>query len=76
MSPQTGFGASAAANGGYTERMGAMGIQSPSQTPGPGDAGSSGDAGGGTGEKICPHCTFVNTGPASDCEICGLPLSG
>lgn len=47
----------------------AMGIDSP--RPGGGDGG--GDVGG---ERICPHCTFVNEGSGSDCEICGLPLSG
>ncbi|KAK4683809.1 nuclear protein localization protein 4, partial [Tremellales sp. Uapishka_1] len=36
-------------------------------------AGSNGANGGG-GEKICPHCTFVNEAGTSDCEICGLPL--
>lgn len=38
-----------------------------------GDGGSGGDAGG---EKMCPHCTFINEGGRSDCEVCGLPLSG
>ncbi|KAI0793281.1 NPL4 family-domain-containing protein [Abortiporus biennis] len=27
------------------------------------------------GIRICPHCTFENTGTGSDCEICGLPLT-
>lgn len=25
-------------------------------------------------ERACPHCTFVNGGNASSCEMCGLPL--
>lgn len=28
-----------------------------------------------TGAKVCPHCTFENAAGASDCDICGLPLS-
>ncbi|KAF6766078.1 NPL4 family-domain-containing protein [Ephemerocybe angulata] len=30
--------------------------------------------GGGGGVRICPHCTFENTGGGSDCDVCGLPL--
>jgi nuclear protein localization family protein 4 len=30
--------------------------------------------GGGGGIRICPHCTFENTGAGTDCEVCGLPL--
>ena len=53
----------------------AMGIDSP--RPGGSGAGGGGDGGGDVGgERICPHCTFVNEGSGSDCEICGLPLSG
>ena len=71
MAPQpSASGGGANGGSGYTERLGAMGIQSPSHTPAPGDDG------GGSGEKVCPHCTFVNTGPGADCDICGLPLSG
>ncbi|CAD6571324.1 MAG: nuclear protein localization protein 4 [Tremellales sp. Tagirdzhanova-0007] len=29
-----------------------------------------------SGERVCPHCTFVNEGTGSDCDICGLPLDG
>jgi nuclear protein localization family protein 4 len=24
--------------------------------------------------RICPHCTFENSGGGSDCDVCGLPL--
>ena len=44
-----------------------LGINSP--------AGGSGGGGDG-GPRVCPHCTFVNEGTGSDCDICGLPLSG
>ena len=27
------------------------------------------------GMKICPHCTYENVGEATDCEVCGLPLT-
>lgn len=57
------------------DQFDAMGIDSPRNT----DFGNtSGDGAGGDtgGERICPHCTFVNEGSGSDCEICGLPLSG
>ncbi|KAG8959970.1 nuclear protein localization protein 4 [Tulasnella sp. 419] len=37
--------------------------------------GSSGGA-GGSGVKVCPHCTFENPSSNVDCEVCGLPLSG
>ncbi|KAH9836514.1 polyubiquitin-tagged protein recognition complex Npl4 component [Rhodofomes roseus] len=41
---------------------------------------SAGQGGGfaaaGGSERVCPHCTFVNTHGGSDCEICGLPLQG
>jgi nuclear protein localization family protein 4 len=33
-----------------------------------------GGGGGGGGIRICPHCTFENTGAGTDCEVCGLPL--
>lgn len=48
-----------------------LGINSPA-------GGSSGGGGGGGdgGPRVCPHCTFVNEGTGSDCDICGLPLSG
>ncbi|KAG9124158.1 nuclear protein localization protein 4, partial [Ceratobasidium sp. 392] len=26
--------------------------------------------------RPCPHCTFVNEPGVTDCEVCGLPLSG
>lgn len=29
---------------------------------------------GASGIRICPHCTFENTGGGSDCDVCGLPL--
>ncbi|CAE6452256.1 unnamed protein product [Rhizoctonia solani] len=29
-----------------------------------------------TGGRPCPHCTFVNEPGATDCDVCGLPLSG
>ncbi|QRV74022.1 nuclear protein localization protein 4 [Ceratobasidium sp. AG-Ba] len=29
-----------------------------------------------TGERPCPHCTFVNPPGVTDCEVCGLPMSG
>lgn len=40
--------------------------------------------GGGVGEstsepagpRACPHCTFENPPGNTDCELCGLPLSG
>jgi len=60
-----------------------MGIGSPhfpSLDAGAGGQGgaSGGDSGGGGAatEKECPHCTFVNEAGSTDCEICGLPLSG
>ncbi|KAF8603809.1 polyubiquitin-tagged protein recognition complex, Npl4 component [Ceratobasidium sp. AG-I] len=28
------------------------------------------------GARPCPHCTFVNEPGATDCDVCGLPLSG
>ncbi|KAG8723400.1 nuclear protein localization protein 4 [Ceratobasidium sp. 395] len=28
------------------------------------------------GTRPCPHCTFVNEPGVTDCEVCGLPLSG
>lgn len=33
-------------------------------------------SGGGAGgiNRVCPHCTFENTGGGSDCDVCGLPL--
>jgi nuclear protein localization family protein 4 len=46
-----------------------LGINSPA-------GGSSGGGGGDGGPRVCPHCTFVNEGSGSDCDICGLPLSG
>ena len=46
-----------------------LGINSPA-------GGSSGGVGGDGGPRVCPHCTFVNEGTGSDCDICGLPLSG
>jgi nuclear protein localization family protein 4 len=52
-----------------------MGIDSPhGQT----DASAAGGGGGGDsgGERICPHCTYINEPGSSDCEVCGLPLSG
>ncbi|KAJ7693672.1 NPL4 family-domain-containing protein [Mycena rosella] len=37
--------------------------------------GTGGDGGGSNaGIKICPHCTFENTGGGTDCDVCGLPL--
>ncbi|KAH9919119.1 polyubiquitin-tagged protein recognition complex Npl4 component [Fomitopsis serialis] len=41
-------------------------------------SGGQGDGFGsaGGGERVCPHCTFVNTHGGSDCEICSLPLEG
>ena len=39
-------------------------------------ARESGGQGGSANERVCPHCTFVNTHGGSDCEICGLPLQG
>ncbi|KAJ7785914.1 NPL4 family-domain-containing protein [Mycena metata] len=36
--------------------------------------GNGGDAGGSSGIRICPHCTFENTHRGTDCEVCGLPL--
>lgn len=61
-----------------------MGIDSPippstASTNGPGGAGADASAGGGgsaSGERVCPHCTFVNEAGRSDCDICGLPLDG
>ncbi|KDQ54810.1 hypothetical protein JAAARDRAFT_160013 [Jaapia argillacea MUCL 33604] len=38
-----------------------------------GGSGGSGSGGAG-GIRICPHCTFENTGGGSDCDVCGLPL--
>lgn len=51
----------------------AMGIDSPtpaSRQPAPSAQAAQ------SGERVCPHCTFVNEGGRSDCEICGLPLDG
>jgi nuclear protein localization family protein 4 len=36
--------------------------------------GDDAGVGGGGGIRICPHCTFENTGAGTDCEVCGLPL--
>ncbi|ODO07176.1 nuclear protein localization protein 4 [Cryptococcus wingfieldii CBS 7118] len=52
-----------------------LGIDSPSGAGASGSAGGDANA-GGTRERICPHCTFVNEHGGSDCEICGLPLDG
>ncbi|EIW72439.1 hypothetical protein TREMEDRAFT_58601 [Tremella mesenterica DSM 1558] len=55
-----------------------MGIDSPlpnnstASTNGTGVGAGTGVGGGG--EKICPHCTFVNEAGKTDCDICGLPL--
>jgi nuclear protein localization family protein 4 len=43
-----------------------LGINSPARPAGGGDGGP----------RVCPHCTFVNEGSGSDCDICGLPLGG
>jgi len=32
------------------------------------------DSGASTSGRVCPHCTFENTGSGNDCEVCGLPL--
>ncbi|WVQ62138.1 nuclear protein localization protein 4 [Kwoniella botswanensis] len=42
--------------------------------PEPSTSTSLGPQGGDGGERICPHCTFVNEAGRSDCDICGLPL--
>lgn len=31
-------------------------------------------SGGGSGYRVCPHCTFENAHGGNDCEVCGLPL--
>ncbi|KAJ7169498.1 NPL4 family-domain-containing protein [Mycena filopes] len=36
--------------------------------------GNGGAAGGSSGIRICPHCTFENAHGGTDCEVCGLPL--
>ncbi|CCO28392.1 Nuclear protein localization protein 4 [Rhizoctonia solani AG-1 IB] len=28
------------------------------------------------GDRPCPHCTYVNVPGTTDCDVCGLPLSG
>lgn len=36
------------------------------------------EVGGGAAsgrKKVCPHCTFENDAGATDCDVCGLPLS-
>ncbi|TFK41295.1 NPL4 family-domain-containing protein [Crucibulum laeve] len=38
------------------------------------EAARAAESGGST--KICPHCTFENEAATTDCEVCGLPLSG
>ncbi|KAI5475892.1 nuclear protein localization protein 4-like protein [Pseudohyphozyma bogoriensis] len=50
---------------------------------GGGDVEMGDDAGGGgggganaNGMIACPHCTFENNPGATDCDVCGLPLSG
>jgi nuclear protein localization family protein 4 len=53
----------------------AMGINSPAGGNGGGGEAAA-DLGAGGGERVCPHCTFVNDSGRSDCEICGLPLDG
>jgi nuclear protein localization family protein 4 len=69
----SGFGSNGNSYGGGGETpssaLDAMGIGSPGANPG-------GSAAGGSAEVTCPHCTFVNPGSRSDCEICGLPLAG
>jgi nuclear protein localization family protein 4 len=35
-----------------------------------------GEGGRGGVEVVCVHCTFVNPAGTTDCEICGLPVSG
>lgn len=35
-----------------------------------------GGHGGGGGTVTCPHCTFENMAGSTDCDVCGLPLSG
>lgn len=68
----SGFGSNGNSYGGGGETpssaLDAMGIGSPGANPG--------SAAGGSAEVTCPHCTFVNPGSRSDCEICGLPLAG
>ena len=40
------------------------------------DAGGGGGGGAAAGGvKVCPHCTFENDAGATDCDVCGLPLS-
>lgn len=68
-----------------TPQFGQMGIDSPPRQGGSGsgsgmqatsDNGGGHEADIGGGAKVCPHCTFENDTGASDCDMCGLPLSG
>ncbi|WWC58679.1 nuclear protein localization protein 4 [Kwoniella dejecticola CBS 10117] len=61
---------------GSSANISAMGDVEPSTGGAGGGESGAGGGGSGTGERICPHCTFVNEAGRSDCDICGLPLDG